>query len=279
MFSLSLFSIPDDFGIPFSRSCLLRRYADQTSLNSITSPEEPSQGLLGTIKHIYNIAVNGPDNSLIYERDIKDGIERLTDENYAQLVESSTNEDEVWVVLVHGKPTDMASDKMLNYHKEAADLVKSDEKLNLNNNIRFARLDYMTAWKTCTRWLLTKPPYLVFISSSGEKLRFVPVHSLGKEPENLYKVIKDKMYEIVLPWNNRWSPGGDRSQYIEYYIIVQDKISKLTSGIPNWILVLGFGIFTQQLMSYLHTGSDRTRTSTSTTQVVREQKVVVKEDE
>ncbi|WWD05965.1 hypothetical protein V865_004050 [Kwoniella europaea PYCC6329] len=255
-------------------------------LDDSSTPAKSSggEGILGTVKQIYKVAVNGPDPNLLYEKDAEDGIERLTDDNYVEKVErplapsGDRKDDQVWVVLVHGKVTDAASNILLDYHKQASDLVKADPELK---NVKFARLDYLTSWKTCTRWLLKRPPYLVFITSSGKQLRFGPTQSLGKGPESLYKVIKEKMYEVVLPWDGRWSPTGDRSYLIEYYIQAQETISKYTNGIPNWVILAFTGIVTQQLMSWLHGSSTPARAPAAPTgqrQVRREERVLVSED-
>ncbi|OCF59785.1 hypothetical protein L486_02458 [Kwoniella mangroviensis CBS 10435] len=255
-----------------------------TELDDSSTPAKSSsgEGILGTVKHIYKVAVNGPDPNFIYEKDAEDGIERLTDDNYVEKVQrplaliGERKDDELWVVLVHGKSTDAASNILLDYHKQASDLVKADPELE---NVKFARLDYITAWKTCTRWLLNRPPYLIFISSSGRQLRFVPTQSLGKEPERLYKVIKEKMYEVILPWDGRWSPTGDRSYLIEYYIRAHETISKYTNGIPNWMILAFTGIVTQQLMSWLHGPSTPARApGAGATQVRREERVLVREE-
>ncbi|WVW81659.1 hypothetical protein I302_103654 [Kwoniella bestiolae CBS 10118] len=237
-----------------------------------------SEGILGTVKHLYNVAVKGPDPTLLYEKDATDGIERLTDDNYVDKVEhpldvGGERKDEVWVVLVHGKAGDAASEMLLEYHKQASDLVKNDPEMG---NVRFARLDYVSAWKTCTRWLLNRPPYLIIITSQGRHLRFIPTQSLGKEPSSLYSVIREKMYEVILPWNGRWSPGGDRSYIIEHYITLQETISKYTHNIPNWVILAFTGIVTQQLMSWLH--SSPTPPTAQPRQVRRVERVVIKED-
>ncbi|WWC57946.1 uncharacterized protein I303_100481 [Kwoniella dejecticola CBS 10117] len=225
--------------------------AESNVVDADDSASKP-EGLGGTIKHLLKVAIKGADPISFAKRDAEDGIERITDDNYVDLVEHSLGgglENEVWVVLVHGRLTDPATETIMEYHKNASDLVKQDPE---SGNYRFARVDYITAWKTCTRWLLMRPPYLVIISESGLKLRFIPIQSLGKEPESLYQVIKGKMYEVVVPWNSRWSPDGDRSYLIEYYITAQDKISQLTNGIPSWVILAVTGVFTQQLMSWLH---------------------------
>ncbi|WWC66957.1 uncharacterized protein I206_100864 [Kwoniella pini CBS 10737] len=237
------------------------------------SPAKP-EGVVGIVKRLIKVAINGQDAISFIKRDTEDGITRLTDDNYVDLVEHPLVQgldDEVWVVLVHGRLTDPSTDVVLEYHKNASDLIKKDLELS---NYKFARLDYLSSWKTCTKWLLMKPPTLVIISEKGKNIRFIPLPSLGKEPENLYKVLKDKMYEVILPWNTKWSPNGDRAYLIEYYITTQEKITKLTHGIPNWMILGLTGIISQQVMSWLHSSNP----SNSTKKVVRQEKITIKED-
>ncbi|WRT63526.1 uncharacterized protein IL334_000431 [Kwoniella shivajii] len=245
---------------------------DSTSTSIESDKATGAEAVVGKIKDLIKVAINGPDPNILIERDAKDGIERLTDDNYVEMVEhpfGGGKEDEFWVVLVHGKLSDLHTETIMDYHKNATDLAKADSELN---NVRWARLDYITSWRTCTRWMLFKPPIIVIISDQGKTLRFIKTISLGKEPENLYNVMKKDIYKVVTPWEGRWSPSGNRSFLLEYYIFVQEKISRVTNRIPSWAMLPLSGLFAQQLMAWLH------GTPTPPNAVTREQTVTITEE-
>ncbi|OCF43780.1 hypothetical protein I317_02384 [Kwoniella heveanensis CBS 569] len=228
-------------------------------------PRETAKSIAGLVKFLYNTAVNGPDNSAQYTRDQADGVERLTDEDYVRRVEylfDGGSEDQVWIVLVHGRPNDPTSDAYLDAHSEAAKLAKSDESLS---KFRWARLDYIAEWEICTKWLLMRPPYVVFISDKGRTLRFLKPSNLRPDPQILYDGIKSGNWETVPVWESRWAPGGDRAFLVEWYIKLSAHISRKTSKIPSWLLMAGGGIVAQQILSWLHGGSSGS-TATATAQ-------------
>ncbi|WVF66305.1 hypothetical protein IAT40_001045 [Kwoniella sp. CBS 6097] len=235
-------------------------------------PQESSKSIVGLVKFLYNTAVNGPSTSTTqYARDQEDGVERLTDEDYVRRVEylfDGGSEDQVWVVLVHGRPNDPTSDVYLDAHSEAAKRAKaesdSDSLTDASlSRFRWARIDYIAEWEICTKWLMMKPPYIIFISEKGRKLRFLSPSNVRPDPQILYDGVKSGSWESIPVWESRWAPGGDRAFLVEWYIKISSHISKRTSKIPSWLLMAGGGIFAQQILSWLHGGGGSARPATA----------------
>ncbi|WVQ93926.1 hypothetical protein IAU59_001004 [Kwoniella sp. CBS 9459] len=234
----------------------LPAHDEAASSHEPAQAEESSRSVSGLVKFLYDTAVNGPDTSARYARDQEDGVERLTDEDYVRRVEylfDGGSEDQVWVVLVHGRPNDPTSDLYLEAHSKAAKKAKADESLSLSK-YRWARIDYIAEWEICTKWLIMRPPYIVFISDKGRTLRFLSPRNVRPDTEVLYEGVTSGNWETVPAWDSRWAPGGDRAFLVEWYIKISSHISKRTSKIPNWLLMAGAGVFGQQILSWLHSG-------------------------
>ncbi|WVR03280.1 hypothetical protein IAU60_000271 [Kwoniella sp. DSM 27419] len=221
----------------------------QAESSPAATPIPADEGWFGFISRLTKVAINGPDYTVQYAKDKEDGVERLTDDNYVSEVEQSGDDAQVWVVLVHGRPEDAASQAFLHAHKEAAQQAKSDPTLQ---RVKWARLDFITHWQISTRWLLTKPPYLVFISHQGRDLRFLRPIDIRPEGDALFAAIKQGSWADVPIYKSRWAPGGDRAFLLEAYISASSWFSAKTARIPSWVFMLVGGMIVQQTMRWLH---------------------------
>jgi hypothetical protein len=114
---------------------------------------------------------------------------------------------------LYGGPTipDPASTHFLEMHTNATSLASQyiasppleedrDTKLSNLKRIKWARFDYMTEWETCARWMITRPPWLVFVSNKGEDVRFLGTRSLSPEGKKLFSFMAYRNWESLTVW-------------------------------------------------------------------------------
>lgn len=148
----------------------------------------------------------------------------------------------------------------LETHANASSLLKTNVSLtDKAERIKFGRLDWMTDWVLSTRWVMTKPPYVVFITDSGKTLRFASPPRLPANGTLLYTVLTEGYWTNLPPWNGSLSPGGDLAYLVEAYISTHQYLAQYTAHAPKWIW-LALPILTtaigQQIMAWLHSGDD-----------------------
>ncbi|KLT39489.1 hypothetical protein CC85DRAFT_192889 [Cutaneotrichosporon oleaginosum] len=215
------------------------------------------------VKNIWQTVINGGSKPLDIaartKADADAGMTRITDENYA-IIFSQSRPDDVWVVAVHGRDDDMMSNAYLETHANASALLKGNATIaDKAERIKFGRLDWMTDWVLSTRWVLTKPPYIVFVSDSGQTLRFAAPPRLPANGTMLYAVLAEGYWMNLAPWNGSLAPGGDLAYLVEAYISGHQHLSKYTALAPKWIwLALPVVVTTigQHIMAWLHSGDE-----------------------
>lgn len=119
----------------------------------------------------------------------------------------------------HGRDSDFLATAFMEAHtnvtkqfaKELA-TAEGEAKAKLEP-YKFARLDYYNDWVTCTRMLINKPPYLVFVSENDGKkeYRFLGFPPFPADGEKMYQLVKDGHWKNIRPWSSRYNPvDGDR---------------------------------------------------------------------
>ncbi|BEI82375.1 hypothetical protein CcaverHIS002_0302430 [Cutaneotrichosporon cavernicola] len=163
-------------------------------------------------------------------------------------IANNSRPDDLWVVAVHGREGDVIS--LLKNNATLADKVE---------RIKFGRLDWMTDWVLSTRWVMTKPPYIVFVTDSGKTLRFAAPPRLPANGTMLYEILAESYWRNLPPWDGSLSPDGDLSYLVEAYISANQYLAQYTALAPKWIwfalpvLTTAIG---QQIMAWLHSGGD-----------------------
>ncbi|EJT51700.1 hypothetical protein A1Q1_07112 [Trichosporon asahii var. asahii CBS 2479] len=218
------------FSLILYLGCLLALVQAATGAADAEAPaaSEPAAegGIKNTVTRIIKAYINGGVIPVDYEerakKDEADGVVRITDANSEELLASPG--DDVWVIVVHGRDADFLATAFTEAHanvtkrfaKDAA-AAEGDAKAEIEH-FKFGRLDYYNDWATCTRWLITKPPYLVFVSENNGKkeLRFLSFPPFPAEGEKMYKLIKDGHWKNIRPWKSPYNPvdgerGGNRN--------------------------------------------------------------------
>ncbi|RXK36671.1 hypothetical protein M231_06058 [Tremella mesenterica] len=160
-----------------------------------------SSALLNTAKRLFQVALGQTPVEDLLARDEADraaGVTRITRNNYEKLLT-----DGEWVILVHGK--DPLSPRFLEMHTNAS--LASQE---LSLGIKWGRVDLIEETYISMRWLLFRPPYLVFISNSGHDLRFLSPRHVHPEGDRLLEFVEKKQWKDLPIWNSRYGPDGDR---------------------------------------------------------------------
>ncbi|KAK8844622.1 hypothetical protein IAR55_006469 [Kwoniella newhampshirensis] len=242
LFLLSISTVADESTIPSD--------ASSTPAAASAAGDAGGEGVVDMVKRLVKAGLNGQttDVEAQKEADLKDGIVRLTDENIDEVIQGGS-EDDVWLVLVHGLPTELESSKVVEVHKNTSILAKAN---TLRTEFKFARLNYVDEWKTCSRWMLFKPPWLVIITDKGEKLRFVRGNQIKTDPEILWTIFEKGNWDTAPLWESEWAKGGNRAWLIELYIDLTARITKYTARIPKWPLMILVSWAGQALLQWLH---------------------------
>lgn len=92
------------------------------------------------------------------------------------------------------------------FAKDAA-AAEGDAKAEIEH-FKFGRLDYYNDWATCTRLLINKPPYLVFVSENNGKkeLRFLSFPPFPADSDKMYKLLKEGHWKHIRPWTSQFHP-------------------------------------------------------------------------
>lgn len=114
----------------------------------------------------------------------------------------------------HGRDADFLATTFAEAHtnvtkqfaKDAA-AAEGDAKAEIEH-FKFGRLDYYNDWATCTRWLINKPPYLVFVSENNGKkeLRFLSFPPFPADSDKMYKLLKEGHWKHIRPWTSQFHP-------------------------------------------------------------------------
>ncbi|CDZ97221.1 hypothetical protein [Phaffia rhodozyma] len=189
------------------------------------------------------------------ENDKIEGMIRLTDENYDELVEfedltSEEEEDRVWCVLIHGAKTDSLSEMFWKAHLGAKNVSLGDP--HELDRVKFARIDYLNVTSVLTRWNVWKPPYIVFVSDRGQTLRFLGPRSIRPEGELLREVLVNDDWKKAPVWESEWAPKGSRGEFMRsfgYYFAIWNT---LASRIPRFGWVMLSGLVSQSILRFMH---------------------------
>jgi len=114
---------------------------------------------------------------------------------------------------LYGGPTvpDPASTYFLEMHNNATLLASQyisspplekdqEEKLSNLKKLKWARFDYMTEWETCAKWMVTRPPWLVFVTNHGEDVRFLGTRSISPEGRKLFSFMAYRNWKDLNVW-------------------------------------------------------------------------------
>ncbi|KAJ9107066.1 hypothetical protein QFC19_002936 [Naganishia cerealis] len=194
--------------------------------------------------------------------DARDGFVRLTDDNFDELVvyerldlthDKVTEDERVWFFLVHGPPKDPASFVFWEAINNAS--IINQHPANHIKGLKWGRIDFLTELELTTRWLIFKPPMLVFATHRGTELRFVNARQMAANGTIIHRFLKEEMWRNLPVWQSRYGPGGDRAWMLTVYIKVNQLFTRLTDRIPSWLLVVISGIITQSMLTFMHRGS------------------------
>ncbi|BEI90172.1 uncharacterized protein CcaverHIS019_0302420 [Cutaneotrichosporon cavernicola] len=220
-------------------------------------------GISAIANNVWQTVINGGskpvDLAARAKSDAETGMTRITDDNYDTIF-SQSRPDDLWVVAVHGREGDVMSHAYLETQSNASSLLKNNATLaDKVERIKFGRLDWMTDWVLSTRWVMTKPPYIVFVTDSGKTLRFAAPPRLPANGTMLYEILAESYWRNLPPWDGSLSPDGDLSYLVEAYISANQYLAQYTALAPKWIwfalpvLTTAIG---QQIMAWLHSGGD-----------------------
>jgi hypothetical protein len=107
---------------------------------------------------------------------------------------------------------DPASTFFVAMHDNATSLSRSylaspplddkDQELKLANlkKVKWARFDYITEWQQCARWMVTRPPWLLFVSDHGKEVRFLGTRSISAEGKKLFSFMAYRSWETLTTW-------------------------------------------------------------------------------
>ncbi|GFZ44678.1 hypothetical protein JCM24511_02402 [Saitozyma sp. JCM 24511] len=219
------------------------------SLDSTAPPPASSPvqtGLIAAVKRAYLGADTAADLAARDAKDEADGVNRLTERNWAEKVQSGDEED-VWVVIIHGPKHDPLTPLYLETHTNATHLAR-DAPIP---STHWARLDFVTEPELCTRWLMFRTPSIVIVSKKGEELRFLQPTGLAPSGEGLYELVKAGEWRDAPAWKSRYGPGGDREWLVDAYIYATTKFSALTANVPGFAWMLLSGAAGQVILGWL----------------------------
>ncbi|KAK1921293.1 hypothetical protein DB88DRAFT_500282 [Papiliotrema laurentii] len=201
------------------------------------------------------------------------GVVRLTDTNYGPLVEHGP-EDILWVVMVHEERVTPAAKPFFDSHTNGTRIYRnlsanlttaSPDGLSREANgkkVIWARMDYNAEWKTCTRWLIFKPPRLVLITDQGRSLRFLSPTEIRPIGEGWAKYIKQGDWTELVPWTSSFGPGGERAWLVERYISFFESTTGFRS-VPAVVWMFISGVLGKILLEWMWTSGSRAPTESS----------------
>jgi hypothetical protein len=77
-----------------------------------------------------------------------------------------------------------------------------EQKLSNLKKVKWARFDYITEWEWCARYMVTRPPWLVFVTNHGQDVRFLGTRSISAEGRKLFSFMAFREWEKL----NIWKP-------------------------------------------------------------------------
>ncbi|KAJ9103997.1 hypothetical protein QFC21_002460 [Naganishia friedmannii] len=208
--------------------------------------------------------------------DASDGFIRLTDDNFDEQVvyerldlahDKVTEDERVWFFFVHGPPKDPASFVFWDAINNAS--IINRHPANHIRGLKWGRIDFLTELELTTRWMIFKPPMLVFATKRATELRFVNSRQMAANGTIIHRFLKEEMWRNLPVWQSRYGPGGDRAWMPTVYIKVNKLWSRLTDRIPSWLLVIISGMITQSMLSLMHRGNANKNVKDANTEKVQ----------
>ncbi|GHJ84042.1 hypothetical protein NliqN6_0444 [Naganishia liquefaciens] len=191
--------------------------------------------------------------------DIVDGFTRVTDSNFDELItyerfdladDHATEDDRVWFLFVHGPPKDPSS--FMFWHAVNNASILAQEPGKEIPGMKWGRVDFITELELTSRWLLFKPPMLVFATNRGNDLRFVRPGVIAANGTVIHRFLQEEHWRAFPVWESRYGPNGDRAWVPELYIKINKAWTRLTSIFPSWLLVVLSGVLSQALLTFMH---------------------------
>jgi hypothetical protein len=105
-----------------------------------------------------------------------------------------------YFVSMHNNATILANTYMNSPTPLDTDDKDRDLKLSNLRKVKWARFDYITEWEMCARWMVTRPPWLLFVSDHGKELRFLGTRSISPEGKKLFSFMAYRNWETLTTW-------------------------------------------------------------------------------
>ncbi|GAA5827200.1 hypothetical protein JCM11251_001167 [Rhodosporidiobolus azoricus] len=188
----------------------------------------------------------------------------LTDDNWETVLATGTvnpfadalGEDDIWVITVYGP--DPISKVFIESMEDVASHNSSSAGGTLPEKMHFARLSYARETVLPTKWWLWRVPVIVVGTNRMKTIRFIRPGQVRPNAQDLAELFSQpEVWHRAEVWDSPLAPGGSFEFYINSLALKWAKFHKLSSKVPNFVLLALSGFIANFVLSYFHKNDEK----------------------